>query len=118
MKQNVLNWWKKNLALNTVSQKTYSSAIFQFSQHDYSSVLLIFLGTGLEELIVMWIDNVAWVSTPYSLVHTYECFGGASWIYLYRRSKDTVYPDVKAQYTPIGLHAPVTWRATILNCNI
>jgi hypothetical protein len=47
----VFNWWKENLALNTVSQKTYSSAIIQFSQCDYTSVLLIFLSTGLEVLI-------------------------------------------------------------------
>jgi hypothetical protein len=51
----------------------------------------------------VWIDNAVWVSTPHSLVHRYECFG---------------YPDVKAGYPPISLHAPVTWRAIILNRNI
>jgi hypothetical protein len=38
MKQNLHSWWKKDLVLNTVSVKTYSSAVIHASQHDYTSV--------------------------------------------------------------------------------
>lgn len=85
MKQNVHNWWKENLVLNIVSVKTYSSTVIQFTQHDISIYTSI---TGLEALIVVWIPIAGWIRTPYSLVHDYECFGGAFSIYLYRPSKD------------------------------
>jgi len=46
---------------------------FAFTLH----LFLIFLGTEFEVLTVVRICNVVWVWTPYSLVHGYECFGGA-----------------------------------------
>jgi hypothetical protein len=38
IKQNIHDWWKENLVLNTVSVKTYSSAVIHVSQHGYTSV--------------------------------------------------------------------------------
>ena len=88
MKQNVHNWRKENLGLNTVSVK--HTPLLQFTFHNMTTLqfLLIFLGTGLEVVIVVWINNAAWVRTPYSLVHGYECFGGEFWMYIYRPLKD------------------------------
>jgi hypothetical protein len=39
----------------------------------------IFVGTGFEVLTVVKIHMAVWVRTPCSLVHDYECFGGAFW---------------------------------------
>jgi hypothetical protein len=51
-------------------------------------LFFVFFGTGFEVLTVVRIHIVVWVRTPYSLVHGYECFGGAFWGCLYRQSEE------------------------------
>jgi hypothetical protein len=48
----------------------------------------IIVGTGFEILKVVRIHIVGWVRTPFSLVHGYECFGGAFCVCLHRASED------------------------------
>jgi hypothetical protein len=69
----------------------YCSSGVHFSQCDISVSALIvlnILGTGFAVLTVVRIHNVVWVMTLYSLVHGYECFGGAFWAYLHRPLED------------------------------
>ena len=60
-----------------VFKKHTALSVIKFSQFDISIVLYI-LWYRIEVLTVVRIHNV-WVRTPYSLVHGYECFGGALW---------------------------------------
>jgi hypothetical protein len=46
------------------------------------------LGIGMEVLTVVRIHNAVWFRTPCSLLHDYECFGGALLICLHRLSED------------------------------
>jgi len=41
----------------SVSVKTYTFAVIHFSQHDYTSAVVDFLGTELEVLIELCIHN-------------------------------------------------------------
>jgi hypothetical protein len=45
-------------------------------------------GTGFEVHTVVRIHNAVCVRTPRSLVHGYECFGGAFWVSLHRQTED------------------------------
>jgi hypothetical protein len=44
---------------------------------------LIIFGKGFGALTVMRIHDVVWIRTLYSLLHVYECFGGAFWVFLH-----------------------------------
>jgi hypothetical protein len=64
---------------------------FNFPNMIFPSTLylfFIFFGTGFEVLTVVRIHNAVWVRTPFCLIHGYECFGGAFWINLHRKSED------------------------------
>jgi hypothetical protein len=74
--KSVHSWWKKNVALSTVSVGSTLHLFF------------IFFGTGFEVLTVVRIHNAVRVRTPCSLVHGYECFGGGIWVCLHRQSEN------------------------------
>jgi hypothetical protein len=81
-------------------------------------LFFIFFGTGFEVLTVVRIHNAVWVRTPYSLVHGYECFGGAFSVCLRRQSEDggSMY-WLKPQCPPVRLYRPITLETIILNLN-
>jgi len=122
MKHCVHSGWGKYVILNPVSVKTYCSSVVQFSSLTFAFTIhlfLIFLGTEFKVLTEVRICNAVWVWTPCSLVHGYECFGGAFWACLYRLSKDggsISWP--KPQHPPVSLHDPKTQKTIILGLNV
>jgi hypothetical protein len=124
MKHCVHNWWKKVCGIKyRVCKKKHTILLeFSFCNATFPSTLqlfLIFLGTRVEVFKVDRIHNAVWFRTPYSLVHGYECFGGAFWAYLHRLSEDRGSMSwLKPQYQHARLHGPVTRRTVILTLNI
>jgi hypothetical protein len=51
-------------------------------------LFFIIFGTGFEVLTVVRIYNAVCVRAPYSLVHGYECFGGAFFVCLHRQLEE------------------------------
>jgi len=122
MKHCVHSWWEKYVISNPVSVK---NILFLHSFPSVTSaftvqLFLIFVGTEFEVLTVVSIHNVVWMWTPYSLAHSYECFGGAFfWVCLHRSSRDggsISWP--KPQYAPASLHSPKTQKTIISDLNI
>ena len=104
MKHCVYIGGKKYIILNTLFVKSYCFSVIQFYNCDISIGVLV----GL--------NNVVWL---YSLVHGYECFGGAFWVFLHRLSKDRGSMSwLKPRYPPIKLHDLIIQKTIILNLNV
>ena len=61
----------------------------QFSQRGISNhISVYYFYTGFEVRIVARIHNTVWVMMPQSVIHGYECSGGAFCVHLQRSSED------------------------------
>jgi hypothetical protein len=76
-------------------------------------LFLMSFGAGFVVLKVVRIDNAVWVKTPYRLVHGYECFGGAFWVYLHRPSRWRQYVLTESWVPNIR----TTWSHNAEDCN-
>jgi hypothetical protein len=80
-----------------VFKKHTAFPVIQFSQSDifvHTSLVLMYVGTGFEVFTVVRIHVAVWVRMLCTLVHGYECFGGAFWVCLHgSRKMEAVCPD-------------------------
>lgn len=87
MKHCVHKWWRWYVVIYIVSINKFTAFLyFGVMNVTFSSSLqlfFIFFGTEFEVLTVLMFHNAVWGRTPYSLVHGYECFRGAFWVYLH-----------------------------------